>query len=242
MWNKPADLVYSTVVACHAGSVGLAVDPFIVPRQTRRCPIAILQIIDQLADKLNNSPKMPLSSSRIVDANEVGQLLERLRISVPSSIMESERTLQERERILSEAEAEAKRIIHQARQKANEMLQADPLVNMARREAERIVEEGRADARQRADAADEYAAQVLEDLAERLVVFGKQVDNGLQVMRGRRTDQAAAQAAGQGSAAQGHGSPQGHGVPQAAAQARSERRAGTPLMPGFPPQRSEPKG
>ena len=180
---------------------------------------------------------MPLSSSRIVDANEIGQLLERLRISVPSSIMESERTLQERERILSEAEAEAKRIIHQARQKANEMLQADPLVNMARREAERIVEEGRADARQRADSADEYAAQVLEDLAERLVALGKQVDNGLQVMRGRRTDQAAAQVAGQGSAV-----AQGNGVPQAAAQPRSERRASTPLMPGFPPHRSEPKG
>ena len=62
------------------------------------------------------APRCRFSSNRIVDASEVGQLLERLRISVPSSIMESERTLQERDRILSEAESEAKRIIAQARQ------------------------------------------------------------------------------------------------------------------------------
>lgn len=152
----------------------------------RRCTIAILQIIDQLADKLNNSPKLPLSSNRIVDAAEIGQLLERLRISVPSSIMESERTLQERDRILAEAENEGKRIIAQARQRATEILSADALVAMARKEYERIVEDGRTAARQRAEEADAYAAQVLEELAAKLGQLGKQVDNGLQVMRNRR--------------------------------------------------------
>lgn len=152
----------------------------------RRCTIAILQIIDQLADKINNSPKVPLSSNRIVDAGEMSQLLERLRISVPSSIMESERTLQERDRILAEAEAEGKRIIAQARQRANEILSADALVGMARKEYERIVEDGRNAARQRAEEADAYTAQVLEELSAKLAQMTKQVDNGLQVMRNRR--------------------------------------------------------
>jgi vacuolar-type H+-ATPase subunit H len=135
---------------------------------------------------LNNSPKVPLSNNRIVDANEIGQLLERLRISVPSSIMESERTVAERERILSEAETEAKRIIAQARQRANEMVNADNLVSMARKEAERLVDEGRLQARLRADEADAYATQVLEDLAAKLNATAKQVENGLQIMRNRR--------------------------------------------------------
>ncbi len=152
----------------------------------RRCAISILQIIDQLADKLNNSPKVPLSNNRIVDSVEVSQLLERLRISVPSSIMESERTLQERDRILAEAENEGKRIIAQARQRANEILSADALVGMARKEYERIVEDGRATARQRAEEADAYTAQVLEELAAKLTQLTRQVDNGLQVMRNRR--------------------------------------------------------
>lgn len=147
-----------------------------------------MQIIDLLADKLNNSPKVPLSNNRIVDAGEIGQLLERLRISVPSSIMESERTLAERERILAEAEAEAKRVIDRAKQRAAELLSQDSLVNMARREAERMAEEARVVANQRTEEADAYASQVLEDLNSRLAALARQVENGLQVMKGRRTE------------------------------------------------------
>jgi hypothetical protein len=143
-----------------------------------------------LADKLNNSPKVPLSNNRIVDAGEMGQLLERLRISVPSSIMESERTLAERERILAEAEAEAKRVIDRAKARAADLLSQDSLVNMARREAERMAEEARNAANQRTDEADAYASQVLEDLSHRLEAFSRQVENGLQMMKGRRTEQA----------------------------------------------------
>ena len=148
-----------------------------------------MQIIDLLADNLHNSPKVPLSNNRIVDAAEVGQLLERLRISVPSSIMESERTLAERERILSEAEAEAKRVIDRAKARAAELLSQDSLVNMARREAERMAEEARNAANQRTGEADAYASQVLEDLNNRLVALTRQVENGLQMMQGRRAEQ-----------------------------------------------------
>jgi hypothetical protein len=151
----------------------------------RRCPIAILQIIDQLADKLNSSPKVPLSSQRLVDANEFAQLLERLRISVPSSIMESERTLAERDRIIADAEAEARRMLAQAKQRAAEMVSSESLVVLARKEAERVVEESKLAARRRTEEADAYAVQVLEDLAAKLAVIAKQVDNGLQIMRTR---------------------------------------------------------
>lgn len=131
---------------------------------------------------------MPLSNNRIVDAGEIGQLLERLRISVPSSIMESERTLAERERILGEAEAEGKRIVERAKQRAAELLSQDSLVNMARRESERMLEEARTTAMQRMDEADSYATDVLEDLGGRVSAIARQVDNGLQMMRGRRQE------------------------------------------------------
>ena len=66
------------------------------------------------------------------------------------------------------------------------MLTTDALVVMARKETDRIVEEGRNAARQRADEADAYAMQVLDDLAAKLAVITKQVDNGLQMMRNKR--------------------------------------------------------
>jgi cell division septum initiation protein DivIVA len=145
--------------------------------------MAILQIIDQLEALLETSKRVPMSSLRMVEYAQFKQALERLRVSVPSSIMESERTLQERDRILEAAEAEAARIVEQARRRANDILSNDAMVAAARQEGERILINAQAAAQERRDEADRYAARVLEELAEKLSVVTKQVDNGLDLLR-----------------------------------------------------------
>ena len=148
--------------------------------------MAILQLIDQLADALNRGRPIPLSSLRVIDANEFAQLIERMRISVPSSIMESERTLAQRDHILAEAQAEAERMIQQAKQRAMEIISQDALMQTARKEADRILDESRGAAQRRAAEADRYDVQVLADLAHKLQVTMKQVDNGIQLMKNNR--------------------------------------------------------
>jgi vacuolar-type H+-ATPase subunit H len=140
-----------------------------------------------LSDLLNQGWQVPFSSYRMVHTPEVEQLLERMRINVPSSIRDSERTLQERDRILAEARNEADRLIQEARQQAVEMLSERSLVETAQVEAARIVEEGRQIARQRAESADAYTVQVLQDLAQRLNTMLQQVENGIQVMEEGRS-------------------------------------------------------
>ncbi len=124
-----------------------------------------------------------MSSLRMVDANAAKQVIERLRVNVPSSIIESDRMLQERDRILESAEAEAARIVEQAKRRAQEILSNDALVSASRQEAERIVIDSQRTAQQRRDEADRYAARVLEELAEKLRIISKQVDNGLDLLR-----------------------------------------------------------
>ncbi len=89
-------------------------------------------------------------------ARDVEQLLERMRITVPSSIRESERTLAERDRIMNEA----------------------------RLEADRIIMEGKEIARRRTEEADTYAVQVLQDLSQQLRTLMQQVANGIDLMQG----------------------------------------------------------
>lgn len=124
-----------------------------------------------------------MSSLRMVDYDQFKQALERLRVNVPSSIMESERTLQERDRILAAAESEAERVLEQARRRANDILGNDALVAAARQETERIIANAQELAKSRRDEADRYAARVLEELAEKLRIVTKQVDNGLDLLR-----------------------------------------------------------
>jgi vacuolar-type H+-ATPase subunit H len=148
--------------------------------------MAILQLIDQLTDALNRSWRIPLSSLCVVDTNQIGHMVERMRISVPSAIMESERTLAERDQILADAHSEAERILQDARQQVAELVNDQSVVIAARNEAERILEEGRATAARRAQEADQYAIRVLEELANKLQTISTQVDNGVQVMRNNR--------------------------------------------------------
>jgi vacuolar-type H+-ATPase subunit H len=146
-----------------------------------------------LADCLSRGWRIPFSNLSVIDANEAAHLLDRMRINVPSAIMESERTLSDRDLILQDARTEAERILHQARQRAAELLSDQAIVNAAQQEANRLIEEGRMTAQLRADEADQYAMQVLEDLAQKLQSITKQVDNGVQVMKANRQTEAARQ-------------------------------------------------
>lgn len=125
---------------------------------------------------------MPLSSFRMVNADEFAQLLEHLRINVPSSIRESERMLAERDKILSEARSEALRMVEEAQRQARELISDNALVEAAEQEARRIMETSRQIALQRTQEADEYATNVLRQLGQRLDVVSQQVSNGIQML------------------------------------------------------------
>ena len=56
-------------------------------------------------------------------------------------------------------------------------------VAAARQEGDRLLVNAEAAAQQRRDEADRYAARVLEELAEKLRIVTKQVDNGLDLLR-----------------------------------------------------------
>ena len=142
-------------------------------------------MIDQLHVLISQGTPIPFLPYRLVRARDVEQLLERMRITVPSSIRESERTLAERDRIMNDARAEAERIVQHARQQAMEMLSEKSLIATAQVEANRIIGEGKEIARSRTEEADTYAVQVLHDLAQHLQGITQQVNNGIEVMQGR---------------------------------------------------------
>jgi hypothetical protein len=143
-------------------------------------------LVDQLNSMLSQSWQVPFSPYRLVRTREMEQLIERMRINVPSSIRESEKTLQERDKILAEARQEADRVIQQAKQQAMEMLSERSLLETAQSEAERIVDDSRELARRRAEEADAYTLQVLQELAQRLHGVLQQVENGIHVMQENR--------------------------------------------------------
>jgi vacuolar-type H+-ATPase subunit H len=119
----------------------------------------------------------------VIRSQDFEQVIERMRINVPSSIRESERTVAERDRIIAEAKGEAERIVQQARQEAVDILSERSLITTAQQEAGRIVDEGKEIARQRIREADRYAVHALHELSDHLQAVMREVENGIEIMQ-----------------------------------------------------------
>ena len=96
-------------------------------------------------------------------------LLDQIHVNLPEEIKQSRTVLAEQERLLSEAQQESARITQSAAQKAEAMVSAHELARKAETHGAALVRE----AQQRADdqkrAADEYAADVMQQLESHLV-------------------------------------------------------------------------
>jgi hypothetical protein len=131
------------------------------------------RLIDDLEAVATEARRVPFGHKILVDEDEILDLVDRLRVAVPTEVRQAQRIMEEQERILEQARAEAHQMLESQglmRELENERQQ---MLNEVHREAEEV----------RADA-DDYAHRVLLDLQERLYKLQNSVQNGIDALRG----------------------------------------------------------
>jgi vacuolar-type H+-ATPase subunit E/Vma4 len=102
--------------------------------------------------------------------------------------------------VLAQAQEEANRTLELARQKSDQMVLKDAVMQEAARRAEQIVAQARTEAENiRADA-DEYAMNSLTQLQDELERIANQVTNGIRLLKDEqaRRGESLSQSAGNG--------------------------------------------
>lgn len=154
--------------------------------------------IQRLEDMVREAKSMPLSSSALVNREEVLQLLEEMRTAVPEEIKRARWVVRDREELLAKARAEADQIVARAREQQLEMASREAVVQRAKEEAERILAEAEERARRMRLEAEDYVdaklaqfeialQQVQEQLGETtraLLRTLERVEVGRQRLRG----------------------------------------------------------
>ena len=153
----------------------------------------IQHLVDRLEQALNESTRVPLSASLLVNEEKVYSLLDQMRVAVPEEIKRANRVEAEKDRILAQAKEEAERIRELARQEAGELVKRDAIVNSAQHRAENIVERARRDADALRQDADVYIVDVLQRLEQDLMRTMNVVRNGLEKVQAEQVAQAARQ-------------------------------------------------
>ena len=143
----------------------------------------ILQLIDRLEELFNESKAIPLTRNVMVDEDRMLDIIDQMRIAIPEEVKKAQQLLGQRDRVLAQAQEEANRTLEIARQKSDQLVGKDIIVQEAQRRAEQILTQARAEAEGiRADA-DDYVVDSLSQLQTELERILNQVNNGIQAVK-----------------------------------------------------------
>jgi hypothetical protein len=112
--------------------------------------------LQQLEDLVRDAKSMPLSSSALVNREEVLELLAEMRESLPEEIKQARWVVKDREELLGKARFEAEGIVEAATQEQLRMARREEVVARAHQEAERISQAAEADSRKVRLEAEDY--------------------------------------------------------------------------------------
>ncbi len=140
-------------------------------------------MIDRLEELLDHSTRLPLTSRVVLDEDEYLRLIDQMRISLPQEIARARQVEAEREAILAAAHEQAKAMVEEARQRAEQMVAEHAIVAEAQARSAEILRRAHEDAQAIRGEADVYALEVLERIEAQLAQFARQVRNGIDLLQ-----------------------------------------------------------
>jgi cell division septum initiation protein DivIVA len=143
----------------------------------------IHEAIDRLEYLIAHSRQIPLTRTVVVDQEEALACIDDLRLSLPDEIKQARWTLQEQQRLLSEAQAEAARTVSKAGERAQTMIGQHDLAKRAEKQAEAMLKEASLKAEETRRAADRYAWEVMQNLETQLLRTVATVKKGVEALR-----------------------------------------------------------
>jgi vacuolar-type H+-ATPase subunit H len=130
--------------------------------------MTVYKILDELEDLLQRSSHIPFSNRLVVEEDELCRLIDALRESMPNEIMEANRILNERKRIMDDVQKEAQSIVDQAHTYVSKLTDDNSITHQAQAQADLIIQEAREKAKEFEDQAVVYAQEVFSYLEANL--------------------------------------------------------------------------
>jgi cell division septum initiation protein DivIVA len=149
----------------------------------------VLVLIDKLDDLVHNAKRVALTDQVKVDKEEIYDLLDQMRATMPEEIKQARWIVKERQEMLAEAKREAERIVKEARDRAARLVNEEEITKEAERLAEDILDEARAQERKIRLGAEDYADEILNTLEVNLSKFIAAVQRGRERLQRKEEQQ-----------------------------------------------------
>ncbi|MGA8207703.1 MAG: hypothetical protein WB867_06735 [Candidatus Dormiibacterota bacterium] len=144
--------------------------------------ISIFDVLDRLEAMVNQSRRLPLTSSIVVGEDEILEALDQIRVSLPDEIQEARMVLETREARMREAGEQAERTLLAAQERADRLTHDHEVTRRAAAEADRLLTEARDRSRKMRRDADDYVRDRMSELEGELASALAQVRRGLETL------------------------------------------------------------
>src|SRR5262249_11065268 len=121
----------------------------------------VLVLIDKLDDLVHNAKAVPLTDQVRIDREEIYDILDQMRATIPEEIKQARWIVKERQEMLGEAKREQDRLLQEAREQAVREASQTEIVKLAERQAQEIIDEARRQAREMPLEVGDWAAAML---------------------------------------------------------------------------------
>jgi hypothetical protein len=139
----------------------------------------ILYLVDRLENLIASSRRMPLFNQIMVKEADMLDIIETMRTAIPDEIKQARRVIQEKERILAQAQAEASSLLAKAREESEKAMKRDGLLRAAEERSEKMLRQAEDRAERLKIEADAYVVETLRALHEHLSGVEMDIDRSL---------------------------------------------------------------
>ncbi len=126
----------------------------------------ILQLIDRLEELFNDAKAVPFTHNVVVDEDRMLELIDQMRIAIPEEVKKAQQVMAQRDRVMAQAQEEANRTLQLSRDKSEQLIDRDVIVQEAQRRAEQILAQARNEAETTRVDTDNYVVDTLMKLQD----------------------------------------------------------------------------
>ncbi len=154
----------------------------------------ILYLVDRLENLIAGSRRMPLVNNIIVKESDILNIVDQLRTTIPDEIKQARRVIQDKERILAQAQADANALLARAREESEQAVNREGLLKAAEARSQEMMRRAEEESEQLKNEADGYVIETLRALRDHLTSIetdiGRSIlsiEKGLASLEGENT-------------------------------------------------------
>jgi len=124
----------------------------------------VFTLLENLEEVIESSSKVPFSTKVMVDADELREIIEDIRLKLPDELKQAKWVKEERQRIISDAEFEAQKVLKETESKIINLVDEHEITKQALAQKEEIIENANKVSKEISEGTKEYADGVLEKI------------------------------------------------------------------------------